>query len=816
MSPSTCTTSDQLQLQYQYYQPGDLVIGGITSQLFSVVDAVSFKEHPKTKLVQEAVAIPKNYQHVLSLVFAVKEINENPKILPNVTFGFHIYDSHFDARMTYRNTLNLLFSQSRTVVNYSCDGRRIPVAVIGGLDSEISLYMDMILSIYKIPQVTYCSFAPIENEITQLSSLYRMVPNEEYQYTGIVKLLLHFQWKWVGIIVQRDEKGEKFGETLAHMFSQRGICTAFTERTPTQGNMFELVNLLDTFLNLTIFLSESSVNICVVRADTHTMLGVQLVLNLFESGTMKPIHKVWVMTAHWDFSTATFHRGLDVQMFHGALSFASKTSEVQGFTSFLHTLNPHSDVDGFIKDFWEQAFNCSFPGTDEHQENKEACNGEEKLENLPHPFFEMSVTGQSYSIYNAVYAVAHALHSMGSSTANHRAMAGGDRLQPPRMPHLQLHPFLRSISFNNTAGDEVSFDEKGELAAGFDIVNWITFPNKSFTKVKVGRMDPHSPPGREFFIDETLITWYSSFNQTYPNVFDMDDCFNCPEDQYPNKERNQCLSKKLHFLSYDEFLANSWVILAVSLSLTTAFVLGIFIKYQNTPIVKANNRNLTYCLLVSLFLCSLLFIGHPTIQTCQLRQTAFGIIFSMAVSSILAKTITVVLAFMATKPDSMLRRWVGNRFANSIVLCCSCIQARISMVWLCTDPPFPDVDMHSLPQEIVVECNEGSSNMFYYILGYQGILALISFVVAFFARKLPDSFNEAKFITFSMLVFCSVWLSFVPAYLSTKGKYMVAVEIFSILASSAGLLVCIFSPKVYIIILRPELNCKEQLIRGNK
>ncbi|XP_015268948.1 PREDICTED: vomeronasal type-2 receptor 26-like [Gekko japonicus] len=763
LSPIPCkigcrkfSKDEPIPVPHEWYQAGHLLIGGMASQMVYTLHTLHFDQHPSQDLFNDILLMIKYNQHNLALAFAVNEINENPQILPNVTLGFHIYDSYFDMKMTSRTTLDLLFKLRRFLPNYKCDTQKYVIAVLGALDAAISFHMADLLGLYKIPQVTYGSFFSKERDATEVSSFYRMVPNETQQFMGMIQLLLHFGWMWVGLFAADDDGGEHFLKTFESLLSQNGICSAYTERILNQAKWDTMEDMIDLLSNIYRPFEYRKVNTLILYGGSITILSLNNMMFFGSSGQNISLSRVWIFTAQVDFMLSGGQWNWNFDVFH---------------------------------------------------------------------VLEKSETGRKWE---------------------------GGGLGTEAWLALGLHAYLQGITFNNSAGETLSFNINKEVEAGFDIMNMVTFPNRSFLRVKVGRVDSSAPKGKQVIIHEDMIVWQMTFSQGPPlsecnahcppgtqkkkkegekfccydcvpcstgkisSQKDADDCIKCPGDQYPSKDHDQCIPKMLSFLSYEQPLGTGLASIALFLSLATALVLGVFIKHKDTPIVKANNRDITYTLLISLllcFLCSFLFLGWPSKVACFLRQVAFGIIFSVAVSCVLAKTITVVVAFMATKPGSSMRKWLGKRLANSILLSCSFIQAGICMVWLGTSPPFPDLDLLSLTEEIILECNEGSVTMFYVVLGYLGLLSLISLIVAFFARKLPDSFNEAKFITFSMLIFCSVWLSFVPTYLSTKGKYMVAVEIFSILASSAGLLACIFSPKCYIILLRPELNNRELLRR---
>nr|XP_028560550.1 vomeronasal type-2 receptor 26-like [Podarcis muralis] len=510
---ATCTVGTPLSITHKYYHSGDLIIAGIISQIYMTFDEMGFIRHPSETLIAALLPFFQNYQHIMALVYAVKEINENPQMLPNVTLGTHIYNSYFRASWTYLASMDLLSTQGRFIPNFKCDAQDNAIAVITGPNSHICHFMAHILNIYKMPQLVYGS-APMTNGNPEAVFFNRMFPNEDHQTLGILQLLLHFKWTWIGVAYISTDSGEKFIQSVLPVFSQRGICFDFIEELPKESFSSKFDEIMNGFSRALRIMMRSSASIVIAHGDVQliAILRPSLMFAECEGIQMNSKGKVWIMTAQMEFTSVPFQKTMGLEAFHGALSFAVPSKQVIGFLEYLQMKNPTLEKeDGFIRVFWENAFDCSFPMNDTTDE--EMCTGEEKLETLPNSVFEMSMTGHSYSVYNAVYAVAHALQAMHSSKFGHRAMAYDGRGILLKQQLGQIHHYLRSASFNNSAGEQVTFDQSGQAVAGFDIVNWITFPNQSFLRVKVGKVDSLSAKDKGFTISADDIVWPSMFNQ---------------------------------------------------------------------------------------------------------------------------------------------------------------------------------------------------------------------------------------------------------------------------------------------------------------
>ncbi|KAM8970937.1 vomeronasal type-2 receptor 26-like [Sarcophilus harrisii] len=791
----------------------------------------------------------KQYHHFLALQYAVDEINKNPYLLPNITLGYQLLNNFHLEKLAVESALIWLSGRGPVIPNYSCDRQSNTVAVIGGMSTMLSMAMATILELYKVPQITYGQFDPRLKDKVQYPYVYQLGSKESTLHLAFIQLMLHFEWTWVGLLLSDNTRGEMFFNDLKEEMANNGLCVAIKERVPQRIGIKEGFQLVSRVI-------ASSSNVIFIYGVADSLQELSLLLLTFI-----PYGKLLVTTSSWDFSIDTKFELFPI--FHGTILFSHIQKEIPGFTDFVRNMNPvMNPEDIFLKAFWEAVFNCRFSDKKGAEMFYPLCPGDFSFRDIPVMKIDMVLMELITNIYNAVYLVAHALHQMLPFEAKEASdLARNSNLswkvlldavlhccldfvswsfRPPQ-EFFMLHHFLKCINSVTNASDESCWNGTKPVAEAYDILNYKSFHGQVETLVKVGEVYPLA---QRFTIKEEDIDWPEDFHQTpssmcsvkcgpgfkktslenqpiccfactpcsegkISNQTDAEECLQCPEDQYPNKERDHCLPRTVIFLAYEEPLGMTLACAAICFSLLTVLVLGIFLKHRDTPIVKANNRSLSYTLLVSLslcFLCSLLFIGHPTTGTCLLRQTTFAVVFTVAVSSILAKTITVVLAFRATKPGSRLRSWLGSTASYSLIFACSLIQMCLCVIWLGTSSPFLEKDIHSEPGSIIIQCNEGSLLIFYCVLGYMALLALASFTVAFLARDLPDTFNEAKFLTFSMLVFCSVWISFLPSYQSSKGKAIVALEVFAILTSSAGILICIFAPKCFVILLRSEQN----------
>jgi len=91
------------------------------------------------------------------------------------------------------------------------------------------------------------------------------------------------------------------------------------------------------------------------------------------------------------------------------------------------------------------------------------------------------------------------------------------------------------------------------------------------------------------------------------------------------------------------------------------------------------------------------------------------------------------------------------------------------------------------------------------------LLALACIYYAFKGRKIPENFNEARYIGFSMYIVLLSSAAYYPVEFGLEGWYVGIIGGVTTLVSSFALLGCMFGPKVYVIFFSPEQNTREAI-----
>ncbi|XP_068103336.1 vomeronasal type-2 receptor 26-like [Hyperolius riggenbachi] len=713
------------------------------------------------------------YKSILALIFAINEINKNPDILPNVTLGYHIFNTCGNPQQNLGYLLHILSGGKMAAPNYSCRRHGEVAGFIGDSTLPTSYAMAQILSLYRYTQINYQVNDPLLKDRKMFPTLHLIAQDEHIRYAAVIKCLLHFGWNWVGMVTQDDGSGDLEFRELSKLMAHHEICIEYV-------------------IQLTFRAEKNTERLRVIwksRAEVVVICGTFVEqfapflhkLEFSRKNATLIFHDSW---ANLRYILLVYYRLLNCSLmfFWDEKDTVSTISTFDNFTSSIFSSDP------LLEDFQLEKLKCLSSNQNGFTEDyiwKTWTETNCKIENYNF-FFLVIVDVVVVGVVKVVML----------------------------FRELKQYQHQKSLSQLQTLlkCDDDNVDETVNIKP--QDVYW------KGGKVPKSRCNDRCPPGyRKTQNGGIFICCYDCIpcsEEEVSSITDSESCFRCPDEKWPDENRVRCVPRTYEFLSYEnDALALILSLATLIFSGMTVFTLGQFIYFRHTSVVKANNRTVSFILLTSIllsFLCVFLFLGRPVDITCMLRQVSFGVFFTISVSCVLAKTVTVCIAFKATKPGSYWKKWVTVKFSNSLVVTCSFAQVVICAIWMSVSPPYQEHDIHSYPNIIIIQCNEGSVIGFYSLLGYIGFLAAVSFLLAFMVRTLPDSFNEAKYITFSMLVFCSVWIAMIPAYLSTRGKYMMATEIFAILTSCAGILSCIFFPKCYIMLLKPELNCRKSKI----
>ncbi|XP_062441567.1 metabotropic glutamate receptor 7 isoform X6 [Rhea pennata] len=712
-----------------------------------------------------------------AMLYALDQINSDPDLLPNVTLGARILDTC--SRDTYALEQSLTFVQAliqKDTSDVRCTNGEPPVfvkpekvvGVIGASGSSVSIMVANILRLFQIPQISYASTAPELSDDRRYDFFSRVVPPDSFQAQAMVDIVKALGWNYVSTLASEGNYGEKGVESFMQISREAGgLCIAQSLKIPQdrKDKTIDFDKIIKQLLEtpnaraIIIFANDEDIKQILAAAKRADQVG----------------HFLWVGSDTWGSKVSPLIQQEDVA--EGAITILPKRATIEGFDAYFtsRTLeNNRRNV--WFAEYWEENFNCKLTISGSKKEDTDRkCTGSA---GTPVMFNKNGDAPGRYDIFQ--------YHTTNTSTPGYRLVGQWTDDLQLNIEEMQWGKGVREI------------------------------PSSVCSL-------PCKPGERKKMVKGMPCCWHCELCDGYQYQADEVTCLLCSYNERPNENRTGCRSIPIVKLEWHSPWAVIPVFLAMLGIIATIFVMATFIRYNDTPIVRASGRELSYVLLTGIFLCyiiTFLMIAKPNVAVCSFRRIFLGLGMCISYAALLTKTNRIYRIFEQGKKSVTAPRLISPTSQLAITSSLISVQLLGVFIWFAVDPPNIIIDydeqktMNPDQARGVLKCDITDLQIIC-SLGYSILLMVTCTVYAIKTRGVPENFNEAKPIGFTMYTTCIVWLAFIPIFFGTaqsaeKLYIQTTTLTISMNLSASVALGMLYMPKVYIIIFHPELNVQKR------
>ena len=830
--PETVLTADDgTRIRGFYNRNGDIILGG----LFPVHTSVPGSDGGRCA---DGLS-NKGIQTLEAMLYAIDAINSDPDLLPDITLGYDIRDTCRSEKIGLDESVDMVLANDSESY-FGNSERFLPavMAVIGPLESHVSIPIASFFHILQMPQVSYASSSSKLNSRNTYSYFFRTYPPSNSKVQAMVDIVLHYNWGHVSVIFSFNPLGESLVAHFRHLAKNQSICLDLVEPIYNDFSPHEYHKLAEELM------ATNAKVVLLFTATDHTNHFMREMQNIYNSSNETERTLLWITP---DVQTASKFKEIVAGMW-GVVPFSK---EDKSFNSYYSQHFAESNVrNPWFRHYYQERFDC-FIGRN--------CSN---VSITAHPDYQQYVLVPL--VIDAVYSVAHALHNSIMDNCpkpvvwypNNRSCQGQSNTISGEM----LANYLYKVNFTSPTGNTIHFDDSGSVEGKFNILNYQVMQacsdcNKTYQLVQIAHWDSTATDHLHFYPNETP---QFGFNQSgdvlfdafesqckecnpgfiqrlvvssccstcdpclgpkYTNSTSSTQCQMCPEHMWGNRPvigSTDCVDIEESYLKPSNPWAIILMIIAIVGLLATAFVGAVFIWFWNTPIVKSSGREQMILLLTGITLCFLMtivFLIKPSPAVCGLQRIGSWFCFSLILCALLVKLVRIARIFMQGKISPVRPKWIAPKHQILFTFLLVGIHVILVVISLSVVPPDIEITLQKnitnqddFP-EIVIKCNLPHTALVVLQMVYFTALTIAINMLAMLTVQFPQNFNESKSVAFALGLMWLLILIQPDIIIATADTTIqTAVTLLTIQLSALAFLVCLFGPRVFTMIVWPKQN----------